>query len=119
MVIPEEIFNKVMLYNSHPVADLFKQSFTWELNWFNDYGNNFYKVWRISNCDFNESEDICYLCNTIMIYEDYCEDFVCWNEACRRHPENRLPIQYRSTTDDSDDESYDEQYGDPYESVDY
>jgi hypothetical protein len=24
--IPEEIFHKVMLYNSHPVADLFKEA---------------------------------------------------------------------------------------------
>ena len=26
LTIPEDIFNKVMLYNSHPVADLFKQA---------------------------------------------------------------------------------------------
>jgi hypothetical protein len=25
--IPDELFNKIMLYNSHPVADLFKESF--------------------------------------------------------------------------------------------
>ena len=31
--LPEEIFNKIMLYyNSHPVADLFKKQFEEELN---------------------------------------------------------------------------------------
>ena len=32
MELPEHIVNKIMLYVSHPVADLFKQSFTWELD---------------------------------------------------------------------------------------
>ena len=94
MELPEHIVNKIMLYVSHPVADLFKQSFSWELQWFNEDGNNFYKAWRINTFGFIESEDendyedICYVCNCRMIYEDYCEDFVCWNETCRRNPEN-------------------------------
>jgi hypothetical protein len=112
MELPEHIVNKIMLYVSHPVADLFKQEFIWELEWFNDGTNNFYKAWRINNCDFNESEDedyqedICFVCNHRMTFEDYCEDFVCWNETCRRNPENQPERQYRSTIDDnsSDDE---------------
>ena len=30
--IPEHIIDKIMLYNSHPVADLFKQEFNEQLN---------------------------------------------------------------------------------------
>ena len=30
--LPEVVFNKIMLYNSHPVSDLFKKSFDEELN---------------------------------------------------------------------------------------
>ena len=31
MSIPSEIFNKIMLYNSHPVADVFKSGYLEEL----------------------------------------------------------------------------------------
>ena len=31
MSIPREIFNKIMLYNSHPVADVFKSGYLEEL----------------------------------------------------------------------------------------
>ena len=30
--LPQEVFNKIMLYNSHPVSDLFKKEFEEELN---------------------------------------------------------------------------------------
>ena len=98
------------------MADLFKKSFEWELDWFNEEGNNFYKAWRINNCDSNESEDedyqedICWACNRRMIFEDYCEDFVCWNETCPRNPENRPTFddrrnpENRQTSDDSSDD---------------
>ena len=32
--IPEHIVDKIMLYNSHPVADLFKQEFNEQLNFY-------------------------------------------------------------------------------------
>lgn len=57
MELPEHIVNKIMLYVSHPVADLFKRSFTWELHLLKEDRSNFFQAWRINNCDFNESED--------------------------------------------------------------
>ena len=30
--LPEDVFNKIMLYNTHPVADLFKKELEEELN---------------------------------------------------------------------------------------
>ena len=30
--LPQEVFNKIMLYNSHPVSDLFKKELEEELN---------------------------------------------------------------------------------------
>ena len=34
MVLPEVIFNKIMLYNSHPVADLFMEELKEEVCYF-------------------------------------------------------------------------------------
>jgi hypothetical protein len=114
MELPEHIISKIMSYNSHPVADLFKQSFSWELQWLNEDGTNFYKAWRINSFKFIESEDenygedICDVCNCRMVFEDYCEDFVCWNETCRRNPENQPTRQYHSTIDDNSSDDDDE-----------
>ena len=30
--LPQEVFNEIMLYNTHPVSDLFKQGLEEELN---------------------------------------------------------------------------------------
>ena len=53
MNIPETIFNQIMLYNSHPVADLFKQDDEIELftrnhfDEFNDFSRySFYNIWK-------------------------------------------------------------------------
>jgi hypothetical protein len=36
LTIPEDIFNKVMLYNSHPVADMFKEAIRTKLDELNE-----------------------------------------------------------------------------------
>ena len=39
-ILPENVVNKIMLYNSHPVADLFKNEFEDDLDF---HFNHFYK----------------------------------------------------------------------------
>ena len=53
MHIPEHIINELMMYVSHPVADLFKQEYEIELftrnhfDEFNDfYRYSFYNIWK-------------------------------------------------------------------------
>ena len=45
MSIPTEIFNKIMLYNSHPVADLFKDNWDEHIDEMMDDNVSFYNIW--------------------------------------------------------------------------
>jgi len=62
MNIPEIIFNKIMLYNSHPVADVFKNEFYDILHrttyYDDDSGDIFYHMWQIHRAELsNENDD--------------------------------------------------------------
>ena len=82
MELPE---HKIMLYVAHPVADLFKQSFTRELDFVEEDRSNVFQARWVNNTSYNESDDeywdeICYGCDTRIKYEGYCRVVICCNE---------------------------------------
>ena len=60
MNISKEIFSKIMLYNSHPVADVFRSEFHEVLHKINTYydddGELFYSMWQNQRIEVNNTE---------------------------------------------------------------
>ena len=61
MNIPKEIFSKIMLYNSHPVADVFRSEFHEVLHkiktYYDDDGELFYSMWQNQRIEVNNTQD--------------------------------------------------------------
>ena len=78
--LPENIISKIMLYNSHPVADLFKQELEEVILCFDNEENTFVKVWQSFKHDDDEDTDdfkVCGICAAILPEgdeEEYCFD---------------------------------------------
>ena len=74
MNIPESIFHKIVLFNSHPVADMFKQVFKDELNALNKLENedgiSFYDLWEFGFSNETKKEYIRYMNETTVLSED-------------------------------------------------
>jgi hypothetical protein len=79
MELPE---HKIMLYVSHPVADLFKQPFTRDkIRWKKLEAACFKRGESIIGVIMDVCwEEICYGCDTRMEYEGYYRVFICCNE---------------------------------------
>ncbi len=61
MNIPQEIFSKIMLFNSHPVSDVFKSEFHDVLHKIKTYyddedGDLFYSMWQNHRIEINNTE---------------------------------------------------------------
>ena len=111
--LPENLQDKIIRMNPHPLVGIFEtgyyENFILKLRHLRDVNILWYRVERNKlNCyqNYIDDDDICDVCNSKMIYEDYCENFVCWNEMCRRNPDNQPEriYQYRSIDDSSDDD---------------
>ena len=98
--LPEDLQDSIMRMNPHPLHTIFHDALnaplTIDLRNENKIKTNITNAW---------SKMIRYS-DPIIGYNYYTRDYV----------EHVIEMRYGS--DDSDDESYDEQYGDPYESVD-
>ena len=62
MSIPIEVFNKIILYNSHPVADVFRNEFYEVLHKFKTYydddgGDMFYNHWQCVREDLKYKQE--------------------------------------------------------------
>ena len=83
MELPEHLVNKIMLYVSHPVADLFKRSFSLELDLLKEDRSNVFQAWRHNNKRYDDEDDdydfrVCEVCADVLLPEstsDCC--FVC------------------------------------------
>ena len=94
--IPEEIISKIMLYNSHPIADIFKAS------------ENFMKAREhIEDMDNDTSFIRCCECNDVIDWIK--QDHLC--VLCRRfhNAENEEERRYNGDLEE-DDSEYDADY---------
>ena len=79
MNIPESIFHKIMLFNSHPVADMFKQKYKCLIEYAmegEEEDENFYYQW------IDAKEQNRYNFGTFIDDTDYCNYCQEWVRRC-------------------------------------
>ena len=88
-MIPESIIQKIMLYNSHPIADIVKASKRFRRRRKNIDSMNHTQIWGIDceceeNMDWRYMHEFCLRCraNGFECYEDYLIRVKCRVDEC-------------------------------------
>ena len=113
-MLPEHIVNKIILYNSHPVADLFKKSKTYQ-SFYTNFPNG-----EIRYHDDGEEfiHEPCFVEHWAMLHErkhdkDYDDKtHASYDRMCAEYEsdledidDDRMYAEYESDSEDDDDES--------------